>query len=307
MDFGLNKSSPPIREVATKSITTLKIQQSKLDQASYRLKERDRVLFESCVNASKKNNKDKAKIYANELTEVRSLATFLSGMHLSIERVVLRLETIRELSDIVVDLRPALKLLQNVSSDVFHLLPEVSSELTAVADTIQDTLHATKIRSDESIIPVGQKTEGGQEILEEVSNFIERKIVQDLPEPPAAAFAPANAAKAPKAPVKERVALLASSSEMFGAKEFEGSGFDVSKTLISYKKEVKEITMEIKQPISKQQKLEEALFEYVRKCNGEIDLSHCSSELNTSNTEIERALENLGTQGKIKLELKSPE
>jgi division protein CdvB (Snf7/Vps24/ESCRT-III family) len=308
MDFGLSKSSPPIREVATKSITTLKIQQSKLDQASYRLKERDRILFGTCMDALKKNNKDKASICATELAEVRRLVNFLSGMHLSIERVVLRLETIRELSDIVVDLRPALKLLQNVSSDVFHLLPDVSSELNIVTDTIQETLHATQIRSDESIIPVGQKTEGGEEILKEVSTFIERKIVQDLPEPPATAFVPANAVKAPKAPVKELVALSTSTSEVFGAKELKESGFDVSKTLISYKKsEVKEITVEIKQPISKQQKLEEALFEYLRKRNGELDLPHCSSELNTSNTEIERALENLGTQGKIKLELKPPE
>jgi hypothetical protein len=48
-------------------------------------------------------------------------------------------------------------------------------------------------------------------------------------------------------------------------------------------------------------------LEYVRKTNGEIDLSQCSNELETSNEEIERALENLGTKGKIKIELRSPE
>ncbi|MCL1978048.1 MAG: hypothetical protein FWG55_08130 [Candidatus Bathyarchaeota archaeon] len=306
MDFGLNKSSPPIRDVATKSISTLRIQQGKLDQASYRLKERDRILFESCMGALKRNNKDKASICATELAEVRRLVNFLSSMHLSIERVVLRLETIRELSDIVIDLRPALKLLQNVSSDLFQVLPDVSTELNNVTDTIQETLHATKLRSDETVIPVGQKTEGGEEILREVSSFLERKVVQDLPEPPVSASA--RTVKALQAPVKELVALSATTSEMFGAKEVKESGFDVSKTLISYKKsEVKEITMEVKQPVSKQQTLEEVLLEYVRKCNGEIDLSQCSSELKMSNKEIERALENLGTQGKIKLELKPPE
>jgi hypothetical protein len=45
----------------------------------------------------------------------------------------------------------------------------------------------------------------------------------------------------------------------------------------------------------------------VRKSNGEIDLTRCSSDLKTSNKEIEKALENLGTKGKIKIELKSPE
>ncbi len=303
MDFNNNKNPPPIRDVATKSISTLRIQQSKLDQASYRLKERDRILFESCMGALKKNNKEKANICATELAEVRRLIKFLYSVQLAIERVILRLETIRELSDIVVDLRPALKMLQNVSSELFQVLPDVSTELNNVNETISETLHATKLSSDGDMIPVGQKTQGGEEILREVSSFIEQKIAETLPEPPIS-----TKAKVPQAPIRELVALSATTSEMFSKKEVEGSGFDPERTLISIKKhEVKEITMEIKQPVAKQQTLEEVLLEYVRRCNGEIDLSKCSNELKTSNKEIERALENLGTQGKIKLELKSPE
>jgi len=304
MDFSLNRNSPPLREVANKSITTLRIQQSKLDQASYRLKERDRILFKACMDAATKN-RDKASMYATELAEVRRLMKLLSSMHLSIEGVALRLETIRDLGDIMVDLRPHLKLLQTVSSDLGQMMPNVSSELAIVTDTIQETLHVTKLRSDESIITVGQKTDGGEEILKEVSNFIEQKMIQDLPEPPVSA--PAKTIKTPQAPIKERIVLSATTG-MIGTKEVKGSEFDVSKTLISYKKsEVKEITLEVKQPITKQRTLEEVVLDYVRKYNGEIDLSQCSNELNTSDKEIERALENLGTQGKIKLELKSPE
>jgi division protein CdvB (Snf7/Vps24/ESCRT-III family) len=294
-----NKNPSPIRDVATKSIYTLRTQQNKLEQASFRLKERDRILFESCMGALKKNNKEKAAICATELAEVRRLVKFLYSVQLAIERVILRLETIKELSDIVVDLKPALRLLQNVSSELFQVLPDVSSELNTVNSTIQETLHATKLQSDENVIPVGHKTEAGDEILKEVSCFIEQKIAETLPEPPVSAPASVKA----KSPIKELVALTASSSEMIGQKATRESGFDVSKTLISYKKsEVKEITMQVKQ-----QTLEEVLLEYVRKCNGEIDLSRCSSELKTSNREIERALENLGSQGKIKLELKPPE
>jgi division protein CdvB (Snf7/Vps24/ESCRT-III family) len=303
MDFNNNKNPPPIRDVATKSISTLRLQQSKLDQASYRLKERDRILFESCMGALKKNNKEKANICATELAEVRRLIKFLYSVQLAIERVILRLETIRELSDIVVDLRPALKMLQNVSSELFQVLPDVSTELNNVNETISETLHATKLSSDGDMIPVGQKTAGGEEILREVSSFIEQKIAETLPEPPIS-----TKAKVPQAPIRELVALSATTSERFSKKEVEESGFDPEKTLISIKKhEVKEITMEIKQPIAKQQTLEEVLLEYVRKCNGEIDMSKCSNELKTSNKDIERALENLGTQGKIKLEIKSPE
>lgn len=271
------------------------MQQNKLEQASYRLKERDRILFETCMGALKKNNKEKAAICATELAEVRRLVKFLYSVQLAIERVILRLETIKELSDIVVDLKPALRLLQNVSQDLFQVLPDVSSELNCVNDTIRETLHATKIQGDESMISVGKKTEAGDEILKEVSCFIEQRLAETLPEPPMTA-----AVKA-KTPIKELVALSAS-SQMTGHKTNIQVGMESTQTVFSFKKsEIKEITLKV------EKSLEDVLLDYVRKCNGEIDLSRCSSELKTSNKDIERALENLGTQGKIKIELKSPE
>jgi division protein CdvB (Snf7/Vps24/ESCRT-III family) len=117
----MHSNPPPLREVATKSILTLRVQQNKLEQASYRLKERDKILFESCMHALKKKNKEKAAICANEIAEIRKLIKFLYNVQLAIERVVLRLETIKELSEIVIDLKPALKLLQNVSQDLFQV------------------------------------------------------------------------------------------------------------------------------------------------------------------------------------------
>jgi len=294
-----NQTPTPIREVATKSIYTLKIQQNKLEQASFRLKERDRILFETCMSALKKNNKEKASICATEIAEVRKLVKFLYNVQLAIERVMMRLETIKELGDIVTDLKPALRLLQGVSQELFQVLPDVSTELSNVNSAIQDTLHATKLTADENLVPVGKKTEGGEEILKEVSCFMEQKLSESLPEPPAATPVKEKVST----PIRELVALTASSSQVFGKKTVEESGFDPEKSMFTYKKsEIKEFSLKVEKP-----NLEDVLLEYVRKTNGEIDLSRCSSELQTSNEEIERALENLGTKGKIKIELRSPE
>ena len=290
---------PPIREVASKSICTLKVQQNKLEQASYRLKERDRILFETCMGALKKNNKEKAAMCATEIAEVRKLVKFLYNVQLAIERVIMRLETIRELGDIVADLKPALKLLQGVSQELFQVLPDVSTELSNVNSAIQDTLQSTKISADENLVGVGRKTEGGEEILKEVSCFMEQKLAETLPEPPAAAPVKEKVAM----PIREMVALTASSSQVFGTKTTEETAFDPEKALFSYKKsEIKEFSLTVQKP-----NLEDVVLEYVRKTNGEIDLTRCSSELKTSNEEIERALEGLGAKGKIKIELRSPE
>ena len=249
------------------------------------------------MGALKKNNREKAAMCATELAEVRKLVKFLYNVQLAIERVILRLETIKELGDIVSDLKPALRLLQNVSQELFQVLPDVSSELDNVNSTIQETLHATKLSADENLIPVGKKTEGGEEILKEVTCFMQQKIAETLPEPPAGTPVQETTQ------IKELVALTASSSQVFGHKASEETGMESSKTLFSYKKsEIKEFSLKVEKPC-----LEDVLLEYVRKTNGEVDLSRCSSELQTSNEEIERALESLGTKGKIKIELKSPE
>jgi len=276
---------------------TLKIQHSKLEQASFRLKERDRILFQTCISALNNKNKERAAICANELAEVRKLIKFLYNVELAIERVILRLETIKELSDIVVDLKPALKLLQSISQQLFEVLPDVSSELSKVNEAISETLYSTKITADESIIPVNRKTPEGEEIIKEVSGFLEQKLAEELPEPPATLETP----ETEKTTLKEMVALTANCSQAIGNETVTQSDRNSSQTLFSFKKsEIQEISLTVDKP-----SLEDVLLEYVKKSNGEIDLKRCSVDLKTSYNEIEKALESLGAKGKIKIELKA--
>jgi division protein CdvB (Snf7/Vps24/ESCRT-III family) len=275
----------------------LRVQHSKLEQASFRLKERDRILFQTCVNALNKKNKERAAICANEIAEVRKLIKFLYNVELAIERVILRLETIKELNDIVFDLKPALKLLQSVSQQLLEVLPDVSSELSKVNEAISETLYSTKITADESLIPVNVKTPGGEEILKEVSRYLEQKLSEELPEPPATL----EAIEPEKVPLKEMVALAANCSQAIAHETVEEYGKDSSQTLLSFKKaEIQEISLKVEKP-----SLEDMLLEYVKKSNGEIDLKRCSADLKIPYEEIEKALESLGAKGKIKIELRS--
>jgi len=291
------RSNPPLREVVVQSMQTLRLQRNKLEQATYRLKERDKILFQSCINALNNKNRERAAICANEMAEVRKLIKFLYNIELAIERVLLRLETIKELNDIVFDLKPALKLLQSVSQQLFEVLPDVSSELNKVNEAISETLHSTKITADESIIPVGRKTPEGEEIINEVSTYLEQKISEKLPEPPATLEVP----ETQKTTIKEIIALAANCSQAIGSETIEESNKDPSQTLFSFKKaEIQEISLMVEKP-----SLEDVLLEYVKKSNGEIDIERCSTDLKTSYEEIERALKNLGAKGKIKIELKT--
>jgi division protein CdvB (Snf7/Vps24/ESCRT-III family) len=276
---------------------TLRLQRNKLEQATFRLKERDKILFQSCINALNNKNKERAAICANEMAEVRKLIKFLCNIELAIERVLLRLETIKELNDIVFDLKPALKLLQSVSQELFEVLPDVSSELGKVNEAISETLSSTKITADESIIPVGRKTPEGEKIINEASSFLEQKLAEKLPEPPATL----QVSEAEKTTLKEMIALTANCSQAIGSETVEEYNKEPSQTLFSIKKaEIQEISLMVEKP-----SLEDVLLEYVKKSNGEIDIERCSADLKTSYEEIDKALRSLGAKGRIKIELKA--
>lgn len=275
----------------------LRFQQYKISQASFRLRERDRLLFQSCVTSLKGNNRERAAICANELAEVRKLINFLKHVELAIERVILRLETIKELSIIVGDLRPALQTLQEVSKQLFTVLPEVSSELSEINNVISETIYATRISEEKMIIPVGNPTPDGVQILEEVSGFLENELKDKLPEPPADQSASNVLETETKEPIKQMVALAASCSQTSGEETLDE--FDkYTRNLFSVKKsEIQEVSLKVRKL-----SIEDALLEYVRHSGGEIDLIQCSRELDASYDEVEKALQSLGAKGKIRIE-----
>jgi division protein CdvB (Snf7/Vps24/ESCRT-III family) len=272
----------------------LRVQQQKIIQTSLRLKERDKVLFQTCVNALKANNREMAAICANELAEIRKLISFLQQVELALERVILRLETIKELSDIVIDLKPVLRTIQGISRQLSEILPEVASEINEINNVLIETIHSTKI-SDEISIPVNRVTPAGEQILSEVESFLEKQIREKLPEPPATLET--SSIKQSKAEIKQMVALAASCSQSVSNEIVDGRKY-CPENLISFRKaEIQEISLKVGN-------LEEALLEYVKRSGGEIDLIRCSRDLGAPCEEVEKALRSLGAKGKVKIEVK---
>jgi hypothetical protein len=187
------------------------------------------------------------------------------------------------------------QILQRISRELYEVLPEVSTALSKVNDTIAETLTVTKMTADESLIPVNLKTPAGEEILKEVSNFLEEQVAEKLPEPPASL--PTSEKDAVQTgEVKRMVALAAVCSQSVGQQTEITEGGELSpKSLFSFKDlEVQKVSLTIEHA-----PLEDVVFEYVKKRKGQIDLVKCSQELNIPYDEIKNALKSLGEKGKI--------
>lgn len=242
-----------------------------------------------CRRAVSEKNEKRAIVYANELAEVRKIHQFLRFAQIALERVILRLETIKELHSIVMDMKPVLNALKDVTARLDELMPGMGYKLENVSQTIQETLVMTTLDAPESTIPVNLKTPSGEKILEEVSEFMEQKLARQLPEPPKQVVIPEKTETAEEK--KEMVALTAACSQ-------EAVRPEEASTTISYKNmKLQELSFEMDQPSS----LENILLDYLKEREGRIDINKCALELNSSTKEIEKALENLNVKGRIKI------
>ncbi len=259
---------PQPGDVVTRSVEELKVQNIKLQQITYRLRQRSESLFRSCVSAIKSEDGKRATVYASELVEVRKLLGLLNKVQLALERVITRLETIRELSDITMDLRPVLSSLQEIASQLSDALPEISSQLREVDKCISETLILTKVNDGmEQLVQTGAETQGSDEILKEVRSYVEQRLAEKLPMPPAIAEARMEAVELPSS-------------------EGPSSGYSMKEA--SFEAEPKAY-------------VEDVIFEYLRRRGGRISLKECALELNLPLDDVKDALRSLDRKGKITL------
>jgi hypothetical protein len=225
---------------------------------------------------------------ANELAEVRKLTKILSHTQIAIERIILRLETVKELSTIMVDLKPALGALKNVTSNLVNVMPDIASELDKVNDSIQETLSAAKLSPDPPTILTNRKTPESQEIIKEVNTFLEQKAKDKLPEPP---ISETPQVVQPEQKVREMVALAIGCPE---SQESAQSETPEPQKAIEEPK-IQDLSLDKEDS----EDYEDEVFDYIKENKGLINITDCALKLKIPPKEVEKILEELYAKGRI--------
>ena len=97
------KPSVPLRSKIELAIRRIEAQIQYLEGTLNRFSERDKYLFSKVVDAYSKNQIQRANVFANELAELRKMTNFMMNAQLALERVVLRLRTVSQLGNAVVN------------------------------------------------------------------------------------------------------------------------------------------------------------------------------------------------------------
>jgi division protein CdvB (Snf7/Vps24/ESCRT-III family) len=269
-------------------VPKLKSQQFKLGQVIIKLTRRDKILFKTCAMALKQNNNERAAIFANELAEIRKLTKVIYHTQILVERIILRLETLKEFNAAFSDLKPVLTNLKSVTKSLTTFMPQMAIEMERVNESIFEVISMSKIDADKLEVPTDVKTPGGEEVLAEVADFLEEKLVEQLPTPPVSAPTKETPQSKRAHKVRKMVALTASCSEVSEPRK--------TQQFVAFKEtEVKRIALTVNED------LEQSVLEYAKKREGQLDVGQCATDLKVACGEIEKALETLGVKGKIKI------
>ena len=190
---------PPMRYKLAMALYKVKIQVNRLEHLFNKLQERDKMLFEKVVSAQMMKDSARAAIYANEVAEVRKIAKTVLRAQLALEQVALRLETVRELGDVLVTMAPIVEVIKDIKQHLKGIVPEIAFEL----DEIDSTLHSIVLEAGEftgtsidSTIVSGE----AKKILEEASIIAEQRMKEKFPELPLSGVSTGESASLPAPP-----------------------------------------------------------------------------------------------------------
>lgn len=180
-----DKVRPPgsLKPRLDKANKRMQIQIQKLNKAAKHFSERDESLFAKTVKAYSKHDLVRAKVYANELAEIRKTKKQIMDTKLALEQISLRLGTVSEFGDVVSMLSPTVSLLQNIGKGVANTLPEAGKELGQIGNLLNGII-ADSNQGTGMGIDFEAPNDEAKKILSEAANVAEQKIKQQLPEIP---------------------------------------------------------------------------------------------------------------------------
>ena len=174
---------PPLKPRMNYAIKRLNLQIHKLDQTAERFSQKDKALFRKIVDAYEKHDTARAKIYANELAEVRRMEKIVMNARLALDQVLLRLQTVTEFGDIVTTLGPAIGVLRSVRAGLVGVLPEAENELGDISNMLSGLMFDVG-QSSGLNLNFNSVNEDAAKILQEAATVAEQKINANLPDLP---------------------------------------------------------------------------------------------------------------------------
>ena len=174
------KKPVPLRESISLTIYKLRAQEGRLDQSYQRMQRNYNGLFEKCTNAVVSKDSTRASMYANECSEIKKMCQTILSSKFALEQVVLRLETMQEFGDVMMEMSPVAGVIDSIKGHLQGVIPEVSHNLGEIGNTLNDLVidSGGVVERSWNVMSSGG---GAEKILTEANIIAEMRMKENFP------------------------------------------------------------------------------------------------------------------------------
>lgn len=235
--------------------------------AIQRMKKRYNMLTHKAVDAYMHNHKERALIYADELYTVRKLAAHLNVIHVGIERIIERLETISDVSDVANVMVNISGLLSGLKPYAEEVMPRLARAMDSIIEQVNSITASTAPVHDVPENPYIVTRESEEE-LKRIKELVNEKIEQTMP-----------------LTVFEVVKRMGEGNEKVGV-------------VVRDSNTVK-VPVKVPKKLMSPEDVDRKVMEYIVAHGGFIDVADAASEIGVPREEIRASLHRLKSQGKL--------
>ena len=181
------QSQTPLKPRIEEAQKKLQIQISKLDSISFKLQEKDKVIFNRIVNAMQNHDSHYGKLLSGELSQIRKTSKMVNSAKLAFEQIQLRLNTMTELGDVVVTLSPAMSVIKGIQGGLKTMLPEADQSFGQISELLGGIMSgSSQMASSSEMVGAGVSSisldEEAVDIMQEASAIVEENTRGKFPD-----------------------------------------------------------------------------------------------------------------------------
>ncbi len=165
----------PLRDKLNEVTMRLTLISERIKQRQNQYSARSKELFDACVKALMSSEKDKAIVYANELSNMRKTMSTVMKSQFSIEGLVNRLQTINDVSELREVILPIKGVLDELRGQLSGILPNASKSIREVEEAVEDAIYGIGTVSD-TIVEPSVSDEEVKKILMEASEVAAQRL-----------------------------------------------------------------------------------------------------------------------------------
>lgn len=271
--FSPNETDRGLKDKINSSLRQIEIQRKELDLLRGRLEDRRRAMFEATIKAIEKSDEMTARVLEGEHNELQKIIKVVMASELALLHICVRLETIRDVGDIMSVLSNAFKSVKKIGKSVSEIAPNMEEAASEINGSFSNILTELRMISPSVNISLNDTP---NEIFEKAQKLIGDRTLelQNLPRNLSEAMTDQESIFEKS----KRIALLAT----------EADGDEGENAEEEFKPELYSSGVSYEQPISRDP--ESAVRNYLTRIgSSKLDVADASAQLNLPVDLVEQA------------------